>query len=89
MKILIIDNCNQCPFKGWDKLVHKSFCELKKEEMGKRRIAYQIKEIPEWCPLPDIGAVLLCNQCGNTETPPYADGDACYCGGVFVELPQE
>ena len=26
---------------------------------------------------------LKCDICGNIETPPYADGDACYCGGHF------
>ena len=27
----------------------------------------------------------LCNQCDNTETLPYAEGDSCYCGGIFKE----
>ncbi len=34
--------------------------------------------------MPD-SEVLQCTQCDNTETPPYAEGDGCYCGGVFIE----
>ena len=26
---------------------------------------------------------LVCDQCGTAETPPYDEGDACVCGGVF------
>jgi hypothetical protein len=26
---------------------------------------------------------LVCDQCGAEETPPYDEGDACLCGGVF------
>lgn len=29
------------------------------------------------------GSQLKCDLCGNVETPPYAEGDACYCGGEF------
>ena len=28
-------------------------------------------------------AELVCDQCGNKETPPYAEGDKCYCSGIF------
>jgi hypothetical protein len=29
------------------------------------------------------GSRLVCDQCGAEETPPYDEGDACLCGGVF------
>ena len=31
----------------------------------------------------EADAELTCDQCGNKETPPYDEGDKCYCGGVF------
>jgi len=31
----------------------------------------------------DTDDSLRCDRCGEIETPPYADGDACVCGGTF------
>jgi len=27
---------------------------------------------------------LTCDLCGKEETPPYDEGDSCYCGGKFA-----
>ena len=48
----------------------------------------------EWCKdCPEFGRecdnALVCDTCRKTETAPYEVGDLCYCGGRFVERPEQ
>ena len=38
--------------------------------------------------MPEKTGVLICLECGWEQTPPFAAGDCCVCGGVFVEMRQ-
>ncbi len=56
-----------------DKHIRCDVCLTRLEEKEKR-----LEE------LNDPKEILICNQCDRIETPPFDEGDKCYCGGTFI-----